>query len=82
MVFGVLIVGCSLCGLAYDQSEEIHKIVWFLPMISIPISSIAFFLFQKKKYVAIISLGVVDLFVFAAVIWSIISTPVSDDLWP
>jgi len=82
MVFGVLIVGCSLCGLAYDQSEQIHQAVWFLPMIGIPISSIAFLLFQKKKYAAIISLGVVDLFVCAAVIWSLIATPVPDDLWP
>ena len=81
MIFGVFIVGSAMCGLAYDPSHNVPPLAWFLPMIGIPISAIAYFL-CKYKYPAFLSLAIIDSFVFAAVIWSIMAAPAGDELWP
>ena len=82
MIFGVLIVGCSLCGFAYSQGDPIQQVVWFLPLASVPLSAMAYVLLRKQKYRAVVSLGIIDLFVTGAVIWSINATPASDEMWP
>jgi hypothetical protein len=82
MIFGVLIVGCSLCGLAYNQTESSHQFAWLLPMIGVPISALAYFIFKNQKYGAIVSLGIIYVFVSTPVIWSIVTTTTGDELWP
>ena len=82
MIFGVLIVGCSLCGLAYDQSASMHQIAWLLPMIGVPISAATYFIFKNLRYGAMVSLGIIYVFVSMPVIWSIVTTPTGDELWP
>ena len=81
MIFGVLIVGCSLCGLAYDQGGPLHQTVWLIPLIGIPISAVAYFV-CKRKYRAKVSLAILLTFVSGALIWSIFTTPAADSMWP
>jgi hypothetical protein len=81
MIFGVLIVGCSLCGLAYDQGGPLHQTVWLIPLIGIPISAVAYFV-CKRKYRAKVSLAILLTFVSGALIWSIFTTPATDSMWP
>jgi hypothetical protein len=79
MVFGVLIVGCSMCGFAYDQGELVQRILWFFPLVSVPISAAIFLFFRTKKYNALASLGAVAVFIIFAVLFSLCTTPVFDD---
>ena len=74
MIFGTLIVGCSLCGFAYDQNETIFKLAWFFPMVSIPLSAMVYLLLKHHKYRAIFSLVIIDSIITIAVILSILST--------
>jgi len=82
MIFGILIVGCSLCGLAYNQTETIHQIAWLLPMIGVPISAVTYFICKNLRYGAMVSLGIIYVFVSCPVILSIVTTPTGDELWP
>jgi hypothetical protein len=59
MIFGVLIVGCSLCGFAYDQTETVFKMAWFVPMAGAPISAIVYLLLKDHRNRALISLAIV-----------------------
>jgi hypothetical protein len=81
MIFGMSIVGCAMCGLAYDPSHVVPAIAWFLPIASIPLSAIAYFL-CKGKYRAVLSLTIIALFVMGAVCWAMFTAPAVDELWP
>jgi hypothetical protein len=82
MIFGVLIVGCSLCGFAYDQKETVIKLAWFLPMVGAPVSAIAYLLLKQPKKRALISLAIVVLLVATSVIVSVVGSAPADELWP
>jgi hypothetical protein len=82
MIFGVLIVGSSLCGLAYSQNDSILQFVWFIPILSVPLSAMAYLFFKKKKYRAVVSLLVIGAFISAAVVWSMMATNAGDEMWP
>jgi len=79
MVLGVIVVGSSMCGFAYDQGEAAQRMVWFLPLLSVPFSALAYLLLTKKKYGALVSLGTVVVFIAFAVLWSLYTTPIMDD---
>ena len=81
MIFGVFIVGCTLCGLAYDPSHAVPTSAWFLPIASIPLSAIAYFL-CKGKYKPVLSLSIIALFVSGAVVWAIVAAPPTVEMWP
>ena len=81
MIFGVFIVGCALCGLAYDPSHAVPTSAWFLPIASIPLSAIAYFL-CKGKCRAVLSLSIITFFVVGAVSWAIVAAPPTDEMWP
>ena len=83
MIFGVFIVGCTLCGLAYDPSHACSNISrGFCQLFaSIPLSAIAYFL-CKGKCRAVLSLVIITFFVVGAVSWAIVAAPPSDEMWP
>ena len=81
MIFGVFIVGCTLCGLAYDPSHAVPTSAWFLPIASIPLSAIAYFL-CKGKCRAVLSLVIITFFVVGAVSWTILAAPPTVEMWP
>lgn len=78
MIFGVLIVGCSLCGFAYDQNGTAFKLAWFIPMAGVPISAIVYLLLKDHKNRALISLAIVVLCIATSAILSILDN--LDDL--
>jgi len=81
MIFGVSIVGSALCGLAYDPTHIVPSFAWFLPIVSIPLSAIAYF-FCKEKYRAVLSLTIIALFVSGAVTYALFAAPAVDEMWP
>ena len=81
MIFGVSIVGSALCGLAYDPTHIVPSFAWFLPIVSIPLSAIAYFL-CKGKYRAVLSLTIIALFVSGAVTYALFAAPAVDEMWP
>lgn len=81
MIFGVSIVGSALCGLAYDPTHIVPSFAWFLPIVSIPLSAIAYFL-CKGKYRAVLSLTIIALFVSGAVAYALFAAPAADEMWP
>ena len=81
MIFGVCIVGCAMCSLAYDPSHAVPTSAWFLPIVSIPLSAIAYFL-CKGKHKPVLSLSIIALFVSGAVVWAILAAPEVDEMWP
>ena len=81
MIFGVFIVGCALCGIAYDPTHHVPILAWFLPIICIPISAIAYFL-CKGKCRAVLSLVIITFFVVGAVSWAIVAAPPTVEMWP
>jgi hypothetical protein len=82
MIFGVLIVGCSLCGFSYDQNETVVTLVWFVPMAGVSISAIAYLLLKHHKNRACISLAIVASCITVSTIWSILVSSPTDDMWP
>ncbi|MBT6270500.1 MAG: hypothetical protein HOI88_09180 [Phycisphaerae bacterium] len=82
MIFGVLIVGCSLCGFAYDQNETVFKLAWFLPMVGLPVSAIVYLLLKHPKKRALISLATVFVLVATSVLVSVVGTAPADEMWP
>lgn len=80
-IFGTCIVGCMMCGLAYDPSHAVPITSWFLPIASIPLSAIAYFL-CKGKYKQVLSLSITALIVSGAVVWAILAAPKVDEMWP
>ena len=82
IIYGTAIVGCTLCGFAYDQGDTAQRSAWFLPMASIPLSAICYVVFANKKYRAVVSLAVVNACVIAAIVWSIFAAPATDEMWP
>ena len=81
MLFGVIIVGCAMCGLAYDPSHAVPMFAWYLPLIGITIAAIAFLL-CKPKFRSVISIGLLELCLLASVIWTIVQSTPQDDMWP
>ena len=73
-IFGVLIVGCSLCGFAYDQNETTFKLAWLIPMVGVPISAIVYLLLKDHKNGALISLAIVVLCMATSAILSILGS--------
>ena len=82
MIFGVLIVGSSLCGVAYDQDDSTFKLAWFVPMASIPISAMVYLLLKHNTYRAVFSLATIVVSIATAVIWSILGTTSTEAMWP
>ena len=80
MIFGVCSVGCAMCGLAYDPSHAVPTSAWFLPIASIPLSAIAYFL-CKGKHKPVLSLSIIALFVSGAAVWAILAAPEVDEMW-
>ena len=80
-IFGTCIVGCMMCGLAYDPSHAVPILAWFLPVMSIPLSAVAYFL-CKGKFKPVLSLSLTGLIVSGAVVWTILAVPKVDDMWP
>ena len=78
----MLIVGCSLCGLAYSQDDNILQFMWFTPMASVPIAAIAYLLLKQKKYRAVVSLLITGIFVSASIAWSMMASNTGDEMWP
>ena len=78
MIFSVLIVGCSLCGFAYDQNDTAFKFAWFIPMAGVPISAIVYLLLKDHKKRALISLAIVVLCTAASAILSILGSSPTD----
>ncbi len=79
VLLGTIIIGCALCGFAYDQTDK-HSLIWFLPLISLPIASLIA-ISKKINIRNTVSLLIVHIFVFTAVLWSILSIEQTDS-WP
>ena len=82
MIFGVLIVGCSLCGFSYNQNGGVFALLWFAPMAAASISSIAYLLLKHHKNRAFISLAIAASCIAVSTIWSILVSLPADDMWP
>jgi len=80
-VFGVLIVGCAMCGLAYDPSRAVPVVSWFLPMAGITLAAITYFL-CKAKYKAAYSIATLELCVVCSLIWTFLQVAPQDEMWP
>ena len=81
VLFGVLIVGCAVCGVAYDPSHVVPLLAWYLPMAGIIIAAIVYFV-GKPKYKAAFSIATLELCVLISVIWTLLQTTPQDEMWP
>ena len=81
VLFGVLVVGCAMCGVAYDPSHVVPLLAWYLPMAGIIIAAIVYFV-GKPKYKAAFSIATLELCVLISVIWTLLQTTPQDEMWP
>ena len=81
VLFGVLVVGCAMCGVAYDPSHAVPLLAWYLPMAGIIIAAIVYFV-GKPKYKAVFSIATLELCVLISVIWTLLQTTSQDEMWP
>tara|TARA_X000001036_G_scaffold95981_2_gene88698 strand:+ start:651 stop:1478 length:828 start_codon:yes stop_codon:yes gene_type:complete len=81
MLFGVLIVGCGMCGAAYDPSRAVPLFAWFLPMAGITLAAVVYFL-CKTKYKAAFSIAALELCVLFSVIWTFLQMTPNEEMWP
>jgi hypothetical protein len=81
VLFGVLVVGCAMCGVAYDPSHVVPLLAWYLPMAGIIIAAIVYFV-GKPKYKAVFSIVTLELCISISVIWTLLQTTPKDEMWP
>jgi hypothetical protein len=81
MLFGVLIVGCAMCGVAYDPSRAVPLFAWFLPMVGILLASTTYFLY-KPKYRTVFSIAILELCLLISVVWTLAQATPQDEMWP
>jgi hypothetical protein len=81
VLFGVLIVGCAMCGAAYDPLRAVPLLAWYLPMVGISIAAIAYFL-CKPKFRAVVSIATLEFCILFSVIWTLLQATPQDEMWP
>ena len=81
ILFGVLIVGCGMCGAAYDPSRAVPLFAWFLPMAGITLAAVVYFL-CKTKYKAAFSIAALELCILFSVIWTFLQMTPNEEMWP
>lgn len=81
MIFGVFIVGCAMCGLAYDPARNVPPFAWILPMLGVPIAAIAYLL-CKAKLRAVVSLVLLESCIAIAIYWTFANAVPQNEMWP
>ncbi len=81
MLFGVLIVGCAMCGLAYDSARGVPVLAWLLPLAGILLAAGMYFL-CKPKYKAVFSIVTLEVCVLMTLLWTFMQSTPKDEMWP